>query len=75
VVRNWVPQTTTDPFTKFVPVTVRVKLPTVMLAGETDITVGTGFSRVTLALALTVESAALVASTEIELGEGKIFGA
>ena len=73
--RNLLPHTTTEPFTKLVPVTVMVKFPTGMLEGETELAVGTGFSTVTLALALTVESAPLVASTDIKLGEGKAAGA
>ena len=60
---------------KFVPVTVRVKAPRFVAAGEMPAKVGVGFQRVTAEEEDLVLSAALVAVMVMVLGEGRVAGA
>ena len=57
------------------PVRVRVKLPRLVAAGEMPTREGVGFQRVTAEDDDLVLSAALVALTEMVLGEGRVEGA
>jgi hypothetical protein len=66
---------TCAPLTKLEPVTVREKLPRLVEGGLMPVREGVGLRRVTVAEADFVESAALVAVTEIVLGEGREAGA
>ena len=66
---------TCDALTNPVPVTVSEKLPIGIAAGDTPLTVGIGFSTVTLLLPFNAVFAALVAVTLIGLGEGSAVGA
>lgn len=67
--RTWAPET------KLVPVRVREKLPRLVEAGEMPTREGVGFQRVTAEDEDLVLSAALLAVTEIVLGEGRVEGA
>ena len=69
------PNITFAPFTKFVPPTASVKLPTGMGAGETLLTVGTEFSTVSALVPVIVVSVVLVAVTVSVFGLGKLAGA
>ena len=73
--RAVVPNMTCAPLTKFVPLTVIVKLPTGMGEGETALTVGTGFSSVSALLPVIVVSVTLVAVIVSVFGEGTVAGA
>jgi hypothetical protein len=75
VVSDWLPNITFAPLTNFVPVTVIEKLPTGTAAGETAVTVGTGFSSVMLLLPESEGSDEEVASMLTELGVGRAAGA
>ncbi len=75
VVRATPARATCAPLTKLLPMTVRVKLPPFTVDGEMLLKIGTGFSRVTTALALAVGSAALVAATVTVFGAGNVWGA
>src|SRR5579883_1254911 len=66
---------TLAPLTNFVPVTVSVKFPTGTAAGDTAVTVGTGFSSVIAFVPKTVLLEEEVASMVTELGEGRAAGA
>jgi hypothetical protein len=63
------------PFTKLLPVMVSVKLPPFIVEGEMLFRIGVGFSSVTVAVALAVESAVLVAATVTVLEFGNVCGA
>src|SRR5882762_1071288 len=75
VVNACPPNITLAPLTNFVPAIVIEKLPTGTDAGETAVTVGTGFSSETLLLPESVLSDTEVASTLTELGLGRAAGA
>jgi hypothetical protein len=66
---------TCAPLTKLEPVTVREKLPRLVEEGEMPMREGVGLRSVTAEEADLVESAALVAVTEMVLGEGRDAGA
>jgi hypothetical protein len=66
---------TTAPETKLLPVTVSVKLPTLVAAGEIPANVGVAFHNVTVLEPDLLVSAALVAVTVTVFGEGKLAGA
>ena len=83
---NWVDETnfvvsamplnmTLAPFTNLLPVTVSVKFPTETAVGDTAVTVGTGFSSVTMTLPERVLSDEDVASMLTEFGLGRAAGA
>lgn len=57
------------------PVTVKVKAPRFVTAGEIPAKVGVGFQRVTAEEEDLVLSAALLAVTVMVLGEGRVAGA
>ena len=61
--RNVPPNAITAPFTKFRPLTTRLKLPIAMLVGSTAVTIGKGLLSVTMLVELAVVSAKLVACT------------
>src|SRR5437016_4686937 len=63
------------PLTNFVPVIVKVKFPTGTAAGDTAVTVGTGFSSVIMTLPERVLSDEDVASMLTEFGLGRAAGA
>src|SRR5580700_5765941 len=75
VISAWPPNITLAPLTNFVPVMVMEKLPTGTKAGETAVTVGTGFSSVIMFLPERVLSDEEIASTVIVFGEGRVAGA
>src|SRR6266850_1149867 len=75
VVRNCPPNTTTAPFTKFEPVAVSVKLPTLIVCGASAVKIGIGFRIVAAADAVARLSAALVAVTFTGFGFGRLAGA
>jgi hypothetical protein len=66
---------TCAPDTKLLPVTVIVKLPRFVDAGEMPLNVGVGFHSVTEAELDFVGSAPLVAVTLTLFGEGRVVGA
>jgi hypothetical protein len=61
-VRGLAPQFTVAPVTKFVPVTVKVNAapPEVALAGDSEVSVGTGFGALIVVGSLTVSLAVFV---------------
>lgn len=69
------PKRTCAPETNLVPVTVRAKLPRLVDAGDIPVSVGVGFSSVTVAEPLTEASATLVARIVMVFGLGKEIGA
>jgi hypothetical protein len=75
VVSGVLPNSTCAPETKFVPLTVRLKLPVPMLAGFVPASVGVGFISVTALEALAELGAALVAVTVTVFGLGSEDGA
>lgn len=74
VVRNCVPNTTTAPFTKFLPVTDKVKFPIGKAFGAHEVTTGIGLSRVTVLDEAAEVWDALVACTCTEFGVGREAG-
>jgi hypothetical protein len=75
VVSGMVASMTCAPWMKFVPVTMRLKVPVPTLAGFAPASVGVGFNRVTALEAVSVLRAALVAVIVSVLGLGSDAGA
>lgn len=70
-----VPNITCAPETKLEPVTVSVKLPRLVEAGEMPVSTGVGLRSVTALVPFFEESAELTALTVTELGLGRVAGA
>ena len=69
------PKSTCDPATKLLPEIVSVYAPAAKLVGLTLLSVGAGFSNVTLLLPLAFSSVVAVPRIVIELGLGSVAGA